>query len=234
MLKVQNIELFYGEVQALWDVSLEIKQGEVVALVGANAAGKSTTINAISGTERISGGKILFEDEEIQTLDSHEIVDRGIIQVPEGRKLFSFMTIEENLELGAYSKRGRKDMKKNLEMVYHLFPILKERSKQMAGSMSGGQQQMCAIGRGLMSNPKLLMIDEMSLGLAPILVTKLFEVMREITQLGITVMLVEQNVNHSLAMADKGFVLENGRVTMSGVAQDLLHDPHLKAAYLGM
>jgi branched-chain amino acid transport system ATP-binding protein len=234
MLSVQNIELYYGEVQALWGVSLELNRGEVAALVGANAAGKSTTINAISGIEKVSSGKILFEGEEIQNKDPHEIVELGIIQVPEGRKLFSFMTVEENLELGAYSKRARKDFKKNLEMVYHMFPILKERRKQMAGSMSGGQQQMCAIARGLMGNPELLMIDEMSLGLAPILVLKLMEVIREISAFGITVLLVEQNVNHALAISDKGFVLENGRVTMEGKGQDLLHHPHLKTAYLGM
>jgi branched-chain amino acid transport system ATP-binding protein len=234
MLSIQNVDLFYGEVQALWNVSFDVQQGEIAALVGANAAGKSTTINAISGLESISAGRIVYEGEDIHTLSPHEIVDRGIVQVPEGRKLFAYMTVEENLELGSYSKRARQDRKKNLEMVYDLFPVLKERRKQPAGSMSGGQQQMCAIGRGLMANPRLLMIDEMSLGLAPILVQKLFEVLKQISNLGITVLLVEQNVHHSLAIADKGFVLENGRLALSGKADELLHNPYLKQAYLGM
>lgn len=234
MLSIQNVDLFYGEVQALWNVSFDVQQGEIAALVGANAAGKSTTINAISGLERISAGRIVYEGEDIHTQSPHDIVERGVVQVPEGRKLFAYMTVEENLELGSYAKRARQDRKKNLEMVYELFPVLKERRKQPAGSMSGGQQQMCAIGRGLMANPKLLMIDEMSLGLAPILVQKLFEVLKQITGLGITVLLVEQNVHHSLAIADKGFVLENGRLALSGKADELLHDPYLKQAYLGM
>ncbi|GAX89014.1 ABC transporter ATP-binding protein [Effusibacillus lacus] len=234
MLKLEDINLFYGEVQALWNISLEVQEGETVALLGANAAGKSTTINAISGLEKITSGRILYQGEEIHGKDPHEIVELGIVQVPEGRKLFSFMTIEENLELGAYSHRARKDFKKNLEMVYELFPVLQERRKQQAGSMSGGQQQMCAIARGLMGSPKVLMIDELSLGLAPIIVKKLFDVIKEIRQSGITVLLVEQNVNHSLAISDKGYVLENGRVALSGNASDLLADPYLKRAYLGM
>jgi len=234
MLKVENINLSYGEVQALWDVSMEVPKGEVVALLGANAAGKSTTINAISGMQKISSGKILYEGEEIQDKNPHEIVEMGIIQVPEGRKLFSFMTVEENLELGAYTKKARKDFKNNLEMIYDLFPLLKERRHQLAGSMSGGQQQMCAIARGLMASPKLLMIDEMSLGLAPIIVQQLFEVLQDVKETGITILLVEQNVKHSLAISDCGYVLENGRVAISGKASDLLSDSYLKRAYLGM
>jgi branched-chain amino acid transport system ATP-binding protein len=234
LLKLENINLFYGEVQALWNVSMEVQTGELVALLGANAAGKSTTINAISGLERITSGRILFQGEEIHRKNPHEIVEMGITQVPEGRKLFSFMTIEENLELGAYSPLGKRELKKNLEMVYEMFPILKERRKQLAGSMSGGQQQMCAIARGLMGSPKVLMIDEMSLGLAPIVVQKLFEIIRDIRQSGITILLVEQNVKHSLSLADTGYVLENGRMALSGNASDLLVDPYLKRAYLGM
>lgn len=233
MLKCELVNLFYGEVQALWDIDLEVKQGEIVALLGANAAGKSTTINAISGLEKISSGKITFEGTEIQKKDPHEIVEMGIIQVPEGRKLFSYMTIEENLELGAYSNRARSSFKKNLEMVFELFPILKERRKQQAGSMSGGQQQMCAVARGLMSNPKFLMIDELSLGLAPMVVKQLFEVLKQISERGITILLVEQNVKHSLALSDSATVLKNGRLALSGKASDLLNNPHLKEAYLG-
>ncbi|MED1472417.1 ABC transporter ATP-binding protein [Bacillus salipaludis] len=234
MLKLENVNLFYGEIQALWDLSLEVKEGQIVALLGANAAGKSSTINAISGIEKVTSGKIIFKGKEIQTMDPHEIVEEGIIQVPEGRKLFNYMTIEENLELGAYSKRARKDLKKNLEMVYHLFPILEERKNQFAGEMSGGQQQMCAIGRGLMASPKLLIIDELSLGLAPILVQKLLKALVDINKTGLTILLVEQNVHQSLEISKEAFVLENGRLALSGDASELLDNPHLKKAYLGM
>jgi branched-chain amino acid transport system ATP-binding protein len=234
MLKLEKINLFYGEIQALWDLSLEVKEGNIVALLGANAAGKSSTINAISGLEKISSGKIIFQGKEIHKMSPHEIVEEGIIQVPEGRKLFNYMTIQENLELGAYSKRARKDFKKNLQMVYELFPILEERKKQLAGDMSGGQQQMCAIARGLMASPKLLIIDELSLGLAPILVQKLLRALVDINKSGLTILLVEQNVKQSLAISSEAFVLENGRLALSGNAQELLDDPHLKKAYLGM
>lgn len=234
MLKLENINLFYGEIQALWDLSFEVKEGQIAALLGANASGKSSTINAISGLEKIASGKVIFQGKEIQKMDPHEIVEEGIIQVPEGRKLFNYMTIEENLELGAYSKRARKDLKKNLRMVYDLFPILEERKKQFAGDMSGGQQQMCAIGRGLMASPKLLIIDELSLGLAPILVQKLLKALVDINKTGLTILLVEQNVHQSLAISKEAFVLENGRLALSGEASKLLGDPHLKKAYLGM
>lgn len=234
MLKVEKINLFYGEIQVLWDVSLEIKPGQITALVGANAAGKTSTIKAISGLEKISSGRITFDGKEIHKMDPHEIVEEGIIQVPEGRKLFNFMTVEENLELGAYSKRARQHFKKNLEYVYELFPVLAERKKQLAGSMSGGQQQMCAIARGLMANPRVLMIDELSLGLAPIMVQNLFKTLKEIVKRGITVLLVEQNVRQSLAISQEAYVLENGRITMSGKVETLVNDPHLRKAYLGM
>ncbi|RFU64820.1 ABC transporter ATP-binding protein [Peribacillus glennii] len=234
MLKLDNINLFYGEIQALWNLSMEIKEGQIAALLGANAAGKSSTINAISGLEKISGGKITFLGKEIHKMDPHEIVEEGIIQVPEGRKLFNYMSIQENLELGAYSKRAKKDFKKNLRMVFDLFPILEERKNQFAGEMSGGQQQMCAIARGLMSSPKLLIIDELSLGLAPILVQKLLKALVDIKNSGITILLVEQNVKQSLAISDEACVLENGRLALSGKADELLNNPHLKKAYLGM
>lgn len=234
MLKLENVNLFYGEIQALWDLSMQVKEGEIAALLGANAAGKSSTINAMSGLERIKSGKITFLGKEIHQMAPHEIVEEGIIQVPEGRKLFNYMTIEENLELGAYSKRARKDFKKNLRKVYDLFPILEERKKQFAGDMSGGQQQMCAIGRGIMASPKLLIIDELSLGLAPILVQKLLKALVDINKTGLTILLVEQNVQQSLAISKDAFVLENGRLALSGEASKLLDDPHLKKAYLGM
>ncbi|WP_311619689.1 ABC transporter ATP-binding protein [Peribacillus simplex] len=213
---------------------MEIKEGQIAALLGANAAGKSSTINAISGIEKITSGKITFLGKEIHKMSPNEIVEEGIIQVPEGRKLFNFMPIQENLELGAYSKRAKKDYKKNLRFVYDLFPVLEERKSQMAGDLSGGQQQMVAIARGLMSNPKLLIIDELSLGLAPILVQQLIKDLVNIRNTGITILLVEQNVQQSLAIASEAYVLENGRLALSGNAEKLIKDPHLKKAYLGM
>lgn len=234
MLKLDKVNLSYGEVQALWDVSLEVKEGSIVALLGANAAGKSSTINAISGLYKPSSGKIEFQGKDIIPLSPNEIVEEGLIQVPEGRKLFDYMTIQENLELGAYSKRARKHLKENLKMVYEMFPVLEERKNSLAGEMSGGQQQMCAIGRGLMSQPKLLIIDEMSLGLAPILVQDLMESLKGIKEKGITILLVEQNVNLSLKIADYAYVLENGRVALDGTAEELLNNEYLKKAYLGI
>lgn len=234
MLRLENISLSYGEAQALFDVSLEVKEGEIVALLGANAAGKSSTINAISGLYKPSSGKITFLGKDITSLSPNEIVEEGIIQVPEGRKLFGDMTIQENLELGAYSKRARKNLKKNLRRVYDMFPILEERKHSLAKEMSGGQQQMCAIGRGLMSEPKLLIIDELSLGLAPILVQELMQTLVEIKKEGITILLVEQNVHLSLKIADYAYVLENGRVVLKGKPDELLDNEHLKKAYLGI
>jgi branched-chain amino acid transport system ATP-binding protein len=234
LLKLEEIDVFYGEIQALWNLSFEIKEGQISALLGANAAGKSTTINTISGLVRATSGRITFYGKEIHNMSPHEIVEEGIIQVPEGRKLFNYMTVQENLELGAYSKRAKKDFKKNLKRVYDLFPILEERKKQLVGEMSGGQQQMCAIARGLMANPKLLIIDELSLGLAPILVQNLLKVLVDIKNTGITILLVEQNVQQSLAISNEAFVLENGRLALSGKSSDLIQNPHLKKAYLGM
>lgn len=234
MLKVNNIDLQYGEIQVLWDVTIEVKEGSIVALLGANAAGKSSVINAISGLNKISKGSIMLHDKDISKLEANEIVDLGLVQVPEGRKLFNYMTIEENLMLGAYSKRARKNMKENLEKVYSIFPVLNERKNQLAGEMSGGQQQMCAIGRGLMAEPKLLIIDELSLGLAPILIRDLLQDIIEINKGGVTLLLVEQNVKQSLAIADYAFVLENGKCILHGEAAKLVDDPFLKKAYLGI
>lgn len=233
MLKLNKINVFYGDVQAIFDVSLKVNEGEIVALVGANAAGKSTTLNAISGINRITTGEVYFLGENITNQPPHRIVERGLIQVAEGRRLFSHLTVLENLELGAYTAEARKKVKQNLKRVYELFPILKERESQLATSMSGGQQQMLAIGRALMSDPKLLMLDEPSLGLAPKLVLQVFEIVSQIRKLGTTVLLVEQNVRQSLQLADRAYVLENGRMVMEGKAKDLVGDPHLKKAYLG-
>ncbi|WP_339229569.1 ABC transporter ATP-binding protein [Aeribacillus sp. FSL K6-2833] len=234
MLKLENINLSYGEVQVLWDVSLEVEEGTIVALLGANAAGKTSTINAISGLYKPSSGKIEFMGQDLTKLEPNKIVELGVVQVPEGRKLFDYMTVQENLELGAYSKRARKHLKDNLKKVYELFPVLEERKHSLAGEMSGGQQQMCAIGRGLMSEPKLLIIDELSLGLAPILVQELMKNLVEIKEKGITILLVEQNVNLSLQIADYAFVLENGRIALEGTAEELLNNEYLKKAYLGI
>lgn len=234
MLKIENLSVSYGDVRVLWDVSMEIQQGQLVALVGANAAGKSTMINAVCGLAKKSGGSIVFQGQNITGLPPYQIVELGITQVMEGRRLFPEMTVLENLELGAYTPRARKKKKDTLEMVFSLLPDLKNRPKQLAGSLSGGQQQMCAIGRGLMSCPSLIMLDELSLGLAPLVVRSLFELIADIAKKGTTVLLVEQNVNHSLAIADTAYVLENGRIVMHGKADELARDPQLKKAYLGM
>lgn len=234
MLKLEAINAFYGDVQVLWDVSLEVPEGKVVALIGANAAGKTATLKAISGSNRIRSGRILFQGQPIHHLSPYQIVERGLVQVPEGRRLFTTLTVRENLELGAYSPGARAHLKESLEQVFDIFPELKAKAGHPAGSLSGGQQQMCAIARGLMARPRLLMIDEMSLGLAPLLVKKMFETVRRIAETGTTILLVEQNVHHTLALADWAYVLENGRVVLSGKAADLAKDEHLKRAYLGM
>ncbi|MGI6096818.1 MAG: ABC transporter ATP-binding protein [Dethiobacteria bacterium] len=234
MLKVEKINVFYGDVQAVFDVSLEVKEGEIVALVGANAAGKSTTLNAISGLLPIQSGKVTFLGEEITNLPPHKIVERQLVQIPEGRRLFSHLTVLENLELGAYTPIARKNVKENLEKVFELFPILNERQSQLAHSFSGGQQQMLAIGRALMSMPKLLILDEPSLGLAPKIVMQVFDIVSKIREQGTTVLLVEQNVKQSLQLADRAYVLENGRLVMEGSAAELIDNPHLKKAYLGI
>lgn len=234
MLRVSGIDVGYGDVQVLHSLSLKVEDGEIVALVGANAAGKTTTLNTISGILRPAQGSIEFRDHRIDRIAPHEIVALGLAQVPEGRHLFPYMTVLENLELGAYSKEARRAKSKTLEMVFGLLPILKERQGQMAASLSGGEQQMAAIGRGLMGLPRLLMLDEPSLGLAPLLVKQILETVKETNARGTTVLLVEQNVQHSLRIAHRGYVLENGRVVLEGYGADLLADQHLRKAYLGM
>jgi branched-chain amino acid transport system ATP-binding protein len=233
LLEIRDVDQYYGDLQVLHGLSMEVKSGEIVALVGPNAAGKSTTINMISGIIKPAGGQIFFEGQRVDTLPPEQLVELGIVQIPEGRGLFPFMTVEENLDLGSYVSKARRYKAETLARVLDLLPVLKERRSQMAGSLSGGEQQMLAIGRGLMALPKLLMLDEPSLGLAPLMVQKCFEIVKEVHALGTTVLLVEQNVHHALAMADRGYVLESGRIVLSGKGADLLVDPNLSKAYLG-
>ena len=234
MLEINNINTFYGPIQVLWDISLKIEEGEIAALVGANGAGKSTLLNTISGVIRPASGTISFLDQRIDSLAPHNIVELGISHIPEGRKLFTDMSVHENLEMGAYSSRAWKNRHETLEQVYELFPVLKERSGQMARTLSGGEQQMVAMGRGLMSLPKLIIIDEPSNGLAPRLVLEVFQKIQSLRDQGITILLVEQNVHHTLEIADHACVLENGRIALQGQCKLLLESDHIKKAYLGL
>ena len=234
LLRVDGIEVGYGDLTAVNDVSLEVRHGEAVALIGANGAGKTTTLRAVSGLLPLRRGRIEFEGQRLDGLSSAQIVARGIAHVPEGRQLFPSMTVLENLELGARTAAARSGASASLERVFDLFPRLRERRAQLAGTLSGGEQQMCAIGRGLMARPRLLMLDEPSLGLAPVMVKAIFEDLGRINRQGITILLVEQNVLRSLHLAHRGYVLENGRVMLSGPRQDLLASGHIKQAYLGL
>jgi branched-chain amino acid transport system ATP-binding protein len=234
VLEVKKVNLAYGQMQVLKEVSLQVREREIVSLIGANSAGKSSMLNAISGMVPISGGEILFEGKRIDSLPSHEIIERGIIQVPEGRRIFPFMTVKENLEMGSYNRRAREKNRESLQRVYEHFPRLAERKDQLGESMSGGEQQMLAIGRGLMAGPKILMLDEPSLGLAPIVVEMIFNVLQEVNRQGATILLVEQNVKESLDISSRGYVLENGRVVLEGAGKDLLENAYLKKAYLGL
>lgn len=234
MLKVNGLEVFYGDLQALRGVSLEVNQGEVVSIVGSNGAGKSTTIMTISGILKPKRGEIQFGQEIIHTHTPSKIVALGIVQVPEGRQLFPTLTVEENLEMGAQFQKAKRVKKETMEWVFKLFPRLAERRYQLAGTLSGGEQQMLAIGRGLMSRPILLMLDEPSLGLSPILVRAIFDIIKEINQQGTSILLVEQNVFHSLSLAHRGYVLENGTIVLSGTGQDLLKNQHIRQSYLGL
>lgn len=233
-LEINNIDAFYGDVQVIFDLSLKVEEGEVVSIIGGNGAGKSTLLRTISGLINPTKGDISFEGSPIQALPPEEIVNKGIVHIPEGRRLFSLMSIRDNLIVGAYNKRADRVMEKTLEQVYTMLPRLKERESQMATTLSGGEQQMVAIGRGLMAVPKLLMLDEPSLGLAPVLINSIFETIRKIADQGTTVLLVEQDVNHSLSLSDRGYVLEHGRIAMENSAKNLLNDPHIKEAYLGI
>ena len=234
MLKIEHLQAGYGDVQVLFDVSLEINRGETVALIGANGAGKTTTIKTISGLIRARAGKIIYNGQDITRWPSNKIVEAGLIQVAEGRKLFPDLSVYENLELGGYIKSVRANRPKNLDYVYSLFPRLAERRSQLAGTLSGGEQQMLAIGRGLMSEPKLLMLDEPSLGLAPMLVQDIFNVVQSINSEGTTVLIVEQNAVQTLQMAERGYVMEHGEIHIFGTGESLLNDPRIRTAYLGL
>jgi branched-chain amino acid transport system ATP-binding protein len=232
LLEVSEIRTRYGAIEALKGVSLTVEEGEVVTLIGANGAGKSTTLRSISGLTPASSGKILFEGEEITRVPAHEIVVRGIALAPEGRHCFPRMTVRDNLDLGAHRRRGP-EIAEDLERVYSLFPRLKERERQKAGTMSGGEQQMLAIGRALMARPKLLMLDEPSMGIAPILVQRIYDTIAEINRAGVTILLVEQNANYALELAARGYVLETGRVAIANDSAQLRVDPEVQKAYLG-
>jgi branched-chain amino acid transport system ATP-binding protein len=233
LLALKDVTARYGDVQVLWGVTFAVREAEIATLVGANGAGKSTTLKTISGVVRAAAGQITFAGERIDRLPAHEIAARGIAHVPEGRRLFPLMSVKENLELGAISKEARRQRAGSFERVFALFPKLKEREGQMAGTLSGGEQQMVAIARGLMARPRLLILDEPSLGLAPIIVREMFEIIQTINREGITVLLVEQNVHQSLKLAHRAYVLENGRVVLEGEGSELLDDPRVREAYLG-
>jgi branched-chain amino acid transport system ATP-binding protein len=234
MLKVEAIDVYYGDLQAVKGVSFQVGKDQIVSLVGSNGAGKTTTLNAISGLNRIASGSIHFGEANIGRYRSHQIVDLGIIQVPEGRLLFPEMTVMENLEMGCFSLRARKNFKTSLDEVIRLFPILTERQQQLAGTLSGGEQQMLAIGRGLMARPTVLMLDEPSLGLAPLVVEEIIETIKTIRTRGTAILLVEQNILHALSISDRAYILENGGIVMEGKGEELLRNEEVKKAYLGL
>jgi branched-chain amino acid transport system ATP-binding protein len=234
MLKVSGIDVFYGDLQVLWDVSFEVREKEILVLVGANGAGKSTTLKTVSGLLKPRKGFVEFDGVRLDQLSPDKVIGLGVVHVPEARRLFREMSVEENLIMGSLSPGAKKKRYETMEWVYELFPRMKERRKQAAGTLSGGEQQMCAIGRGLMALPKIMMFDEPSLGLSPILVQEVFEIAKRINKEGVTILLVEQNVRQTLAMCDRAYVLENGRVVLQGTGNELSNDPHVKEAYLGI
>ncbi len=234
MLEIVHIDVFYGDVQVIWDVSFSAKKGEITALIGANGAGKTAILKTISGLIPAARGKIVFDGQEIQHREPHLLIEAGLAHVPEARRLFVEMTVEENLDMGSLKGDAKKHRETTKEMVYELFPILKERRRQLAGTLSGGEQQMVAIGRGLMSKPALIMFDEPSLGLAPLLVREIFGVIKKISAEGATILIIEQNVKQTLAIADHGYVLATGKIVMEGTGADLLNNEHIKTAYLGV
>ena len=234
LLEIENLNTYYGHVQALKGISLTVDEGEIVTLIGANGAGKSTTLRTISGLLRPREGRVVFQGEELNNVPAHQIVYRGISQAPEGRAVFATLSTNENLNMGAYSLGGDKEaIEENRRRVFQLFPRLEERKNQIAGTLSGGEQQMLAIGRALMARPKLLMLDEPSLGLAPMLVKAIFQTIREINEQGVTILLVEQNARAALRLADKGYVLETGNIVLEGTAEELMRDERVRKAYLG-
>jgi branched-chain amino acid transport system ATP-binding protein len=234
VLEINGLQVFYGDYQALFDVNASIRSGEIVSLLGANGAGKTTTINTICGFVKPRAGTIRFDGSEIHQLSANKIVEKGLIQIPEERMLFPDMTVLENLQMGAYLGRARKTLRDSLDWVYGLFPVLKSRRSQLAGTLSGGEQQMVAVGRGLMSIPKLLMLDEPSLGLAPMLVTEVFRVVQKINQEGVDILLVEQNAHQSLKISQRAYLLENGSINMEGEAAKLLETDYIRESYLGI
>jgi branched-chain amino acid transport system ATP-binding protein len=233
LLEVNDLNVFYGAIHALQGISFHVDEGEIVTLIGANGAGKSTTLNTISGLVRARGGSIRFEGTEITRTPAYHIVSMGIVQVPEGRQIFAPLTVRENLDMGAYARSDPKGIKQSLERVYRSFPRLKERLKQYGGTLSGGEQQMLAMGRGLMSEPELLLLDEPSMGLAPFLVDEIFDIIEEINSQGTSILLVEQNAQMALSIADRAYVLETGRLVLEGPAQEVAANPEVKEAYLG-
>lgn len=233
MLKINNLHVSYGAIKALNGISLEVNDGELVSLIGANGAGKTTTLHTIYGLLKATQGEILLDDVNLQKVPNYKIIDLGMSQVLEGRHVFAQMTVLENLYMGAYTVKNKEQVDKNIDWVYTHFPRLKERSKQLAGTLSGGEQQMLAIGRAMMTNPRILLMDEPSMGLSPLLVSEIFSIIEELHKDGITILLVEQNAKMALSIADRAYVLENGRITMSGDAKELLTDERIKKAYLG-
>lgn len=233
MLTVENINVYYGVIHALKDISFQVNEGEIVALIGANGAGKTTTLQTVSGMLSAKSGSIRFQDQEISRMQEHKIVKQGISHVPEGRRMFSNLTVLENLKMGAYTRKDKQEINNSLEMVYERFPRLKERTRQLAGTLSGGEQQMLAMGRALMANPRILLLDEPSMGLSPLLVSEIFDIIQEINKQGVTILLVEQNAKKALSIANRAYVLETGRIVKENDAQALLHDEAIKKAYLG-
>lgn len=233
LLNVENLNVYYGVIHALKNISFRVEEGEIVALIGANGAGKTTTLQTISGMLSSRSGSIRFQDQEIARMPQHRILRQGIAHVPEGRRMFSNLTVLENLKMGAYTRTDKREIEDSLAMVYERFPRLKERTKQLAGTLSGGEQQMLAMGRALMSKPKLLLLDEPSMGLSPLLVSEIFNIIQEINKQGMTILLVEQNAKKALSIANRGYVLETGNIVKEDDAQALLHDEAIRRAYLG-
>ena len=233
MLEVKDLNVYYGMIQALKGISFEVNEGEVIALIGANGAGKTTTLHALTGLVPAKTGSILFEGQDIRKIPAHKIVSMGMAHVPEGRRVFAQLSVYENLKMGAYTRKDKEEIKQTLEMVYKRFPRLEERKNQLAGTLSGGEQQMLAMGRALMSHPKIILMDEPSMGLSPIFVNEIFDIIQEVSKSGTTVLLVEQNAKKALSIADRAYVLETGKIALSGDAKELMNDDSIKKAYLG-
>lgn len=233
MLEIKNLEVYYGMIQAIKGISFEVNEGEVIALIGANGAGKTTTLHAVTGLIPAKAGEIIFDGKNVAKIPGHKIVSMGMAHVPEGRRVFAELSVYQNLKMGAYTRKDKDEIAGNLEMVYKRFPRLKERKNQMAGTLSGGEQQMLAMGRALMSQPKIILMDEPSMGLSPIFVNEIFDIIQEVSAAGTTVLLVEQNAKKALSIADRAYVLETGRITLQGDAKELMNDESVKKAYLG-